>query len=138
MKVSRIIAQKYKQFGLYGFIIRVLRTLLRKIGINYEAYDYYVAFVDKDILLKIWNKNPIDNVKILSFEDFLLGDKTVFTEKKLEIIKNRLNKNNYRAFGIIEDNVLYYSCWICDNELVTSSPSIKYELKSNECLLLDA
>lgn len=138
MKVSRNLTQKYKQFGLKGFIIRVLRTLLRKIGINYEAYDYYATFVDKDMLLQIWNKNPIENVKILSFEDFLFGDKSVFTEKKLKIIKNRLNKKNYKAYGIIENNVLYYSCWICDNELVTSSPSIKYELKSNECLLLDA
>lgn len=51
-------------------------------------------------------------VKELEYDDFLLGDKEEFTPAKMDVIKSRLADNNYKAYGIIENNKLIYSCWI--------------------------
>ena len=51
-------------------------------------------------------------VKELRYEDFLLGNRSEFHTKKLDLIKERLCDPNYKAYGIIEDGRLIYSTWI--------------------------
>lgn len=51
-------------------------------------------------------------VKPLEYNDFLLGDKEEFTPAKLEVIRRRFEDKSYKAYGIIENNILIYSCWI--------------------------
>tara|TARA_B100001057_G_C22863907_1_gene955729 strand:- start:2672 stop:3148 length:477 start_codon:yes stop_codon:yes gene_type:complete len=82
-------------------------------------------------------KYDYSDVKILNLNDFLKGDSSIFTKKKLELIEDRLNSGNYVAFGIIFKNLLVYSCWICrSNILLPNSKMIK--LKVDEGLLEDA
>lgn len=51
-------------------------------------------------------------VKELRYEDFLLGNRSEFHTKKLDLIKERLSEPNYKAYGIIENGRLIYSTWI--------------------------
>ncbi|NTW91571.1 MAG: hypothetical protein HGA35_06560, partial [Erysipelotrichaceae bacterium] len=52
------------------------------------------------------------DVKELIYDDFLLGDKDVFNENKLELIRKRCVDIDYRAYGIVSNNLLIYSTWI--------------------------
>lgn len=131
---------KYRQYGMKGFIVRSIRSVLRKIGVDYESYHYFAAEVDKNRLLEILNAPPVPDVKLLAYDDFLLGDRTVFDDEKLSLIKKRFDNPHYKAYGIkdTDNGNLLYSCWINDEELLTSSSRIKCMLEKNECLLLDA
>lgn len=130
---------KYKQFGFKGTASRICKHLLRKIGLFYNSYFYFTAKVNPSILQKIWGDNPIKNVKKLSYSDFLLGEKSIFNEKKLNLIKCRFSQeNDYVAYGIVENNMLLYSCWIGLKYFETSSAIVSDKLKEDEFLLLDA
>lgn len=128
----------YKQFGLKGTCVRGLKSLCRRIGIVYESYHYFFGCVEEEKLLKVWNQLPIPRVKNLTYDDFLLGDETVFTVQKLGVIKDRLKDNSYQAYGVVENNVLLYSCWIYTGNVMFPSPSVSCSLKNDECLLMDA
>lgn len=61
------------------------------------------------------------NVRPLTYDDFLLGDKSNFTPSKLKIIKDRfINKEQYTAYGIVSNGQLIYSCWTYRKELILS------------------
>lgn len=77
-------------------------------------------------------------VKELSYEDFLKGDQSVFTEKKLELIRERLKDSNYRAYGIIENGKLIYSTWISLDRLGLSVDTSYIKMNSDEGLLEDS
>lgn len=86
----------------------------------------------------LFESKGLAGVKELDYEDFLKGDKTEFTEKKLKRVKQRLADEGYHAYGIIENNKLLYSCWISLNWLESSNKCIESSLNDNECLLVDA
>lgn len=130
------IVDLYKQYGFIGFISRLLKSILRKTGINFEQYYYLVNDIDREKQLEIWNRNPL-RVKHLVYEDFLLGDKSVFTEKKLSLIRERLN-NGYYAYGIIENGKLIYSCMLSTRELQVHAGDVLLPLAENECLMVAA
>lgn len=127
----------YKQYGLIGLLSRIIKSILRRIGISYEQYYYMVNDIDYERQVAIWNKKPISGVKVLTYDDFLLGDKSVFTPSKLALIKNRLNKGYY-AYGIVENNELIYSCWLSTKELQVNAGNVSFDLTQNECLMVDA
>lgn len=77
-------------------------------------------------------------VKELTYEDFLKGNKTNFNEKKLEVIKARLQDPNYKCYGIIENDVLIYSTWFSTERLGLSVNTKPIYLKPNEGLLEDS
>ena len=129
------IVDLYKQYGFIGFVFRLLKSILRKVGINFEQYYYLVNDIDKEKQLEIWNRNTL-RVKHLVYEDFLLGDKSVFTEKKLSLIRERLN-NGYYAYGIIENGKLIYSCMLSTRELQVHAGDVSLPLSENECLMVD-
>jgi hypothetical protein len=52
------------------------------------------------------------NVKELTYDDFLLGDKSIFYGKKMNVIKQRFEDPTYKGYGIIENDILIYSAWI--------------------------
>lgn len=133
------LVNKFKQYGFCNFILRILKAILRKIGIQYESYDILTTLVNKEYLLNIFNATSLPNIKPLTYNDFLLGDKSVFTEQKLKLIQKRFNTSDYHAYGIIENKRLVYSCWIyIGKDAISFSHHITYKLKSEECLLLDA
>ncbi len=86
----------------------VLQKILR---ITVYKIHYLKLDIDPSIV-----KNRINGLTIrpqeLNLEDFLLGDKNMFNENKLELYKNRFNSGKYRAYGLVVDNKLVYSSWI--------------------------
>lgn len=76
-------------------------------------------------------------VKELRLEDFHTGNPVNFTPKKLNLIADRLNSNNYKAFGIVENGTLLYSTWVCLDK-ITLPNGQTYMLKPDEAILEDS
>lgn len=127
-----------KQFGFWGFLKRIAKFFLRKIGINVNSYYYIVNHIDAEARRKQFEAANLPPVKELAYDDFLKGDTSVFNEKKLTLIQQRLADGTYKAFGIIEDGRLIYSCWISLKKLESSNACVEGDLDENEGLLVDA
>jgi len=97
------------RYLLNGFLRRVLKTQIGKI--HYLRLDIDILKVNK--ALEDFNLP----VKGLVYEDFLIGDKAVFSGKKLDLIKARIEDPYYKAYGIIENGRLIYSTWISLKQL---------------------
>ncbi|MCK9482158.1 MAG: hypothetical protein M0R38_10420 [Bacteroidia bacterium] len=62
----------------------------------------------------------------LSYEDFLKGEKSFYTKKKLNKYKKWFKDSNRKAYGVIIDNKLVYSSWVClDKVEITNKTSLK-------------
>ena len=86
---------------------KIIRGVLRR---YFGTQIIKVHFLGQNITPQ---KTDVDElVKQLEFDDFLIGDKEEFTSEKLDVIKRRLNDNTYKAYGIVENGKLVYSCWI--------------------------
>lgn len=127
-----------KQFGFGGFLKRTAKFFLRKIGIYTNSYYYMVNRIDTEKNRKQFEVAHIPPVKELTYEDFLKGDKAVFNEKKLSIIQQWFSEGTYKAFGIIENESLIYSCWISLHKLETSDACVVGCLDEDEGLLIGA
>ena len=127
----------YKQYGIKGFLIRILKFVLRKIGVIYESYYYLIQNIDIEKSKKYWEKNKIENVKILIYEDFLTGDKDIFNHKKLDLIKIRLETANYIPYGVSVEGKLIYSCWLSLKEFSVLSNFINLNLPLDSVLFID-
>lgn len=128
----------FKQLGFWGFLKRIFKYFLRKIGININSYYYMVNHIDAEARRKQFEAANLPPVKELTYDDFLKGDPSVFNEKKLTLIQQRLADGTYKAFGIIEDERLIYSCWISLKKLESSDSCVESGLDENEGLLVDA
>ena len=127
-----------KQYGFWGFMKRVAKFFLRKIGIKYDSYYYIVNHINAEARRKQFEAAHLPLVQQLTYDDFLKGDKTVFNEKKLALIRERLVDNSFCAYGIVENDKLIYSCWISLKKLESSNACVGGLLDDNEGLLLDA
>lgn len=127
-----------KQFGFWGFLKRIAKFFLRKIGINVNSYYYMVNHINAEARRKQFEAANLLAVKELTYEDFLKGDPSVFNEKKLTLIQQRLADGTYKAFGIIENGQLIYSCWISLKKLESSDACVESGLGEKEGLLVDA
>lgn len=128
----------YKQFGLLGLFKRTAKFFLRKIGINTNSYYYMINQIDVEARRKQFEAANLTQVTELTYDDFLIGDKSVFNEKKLTVIQQWLSEGTYKAYGIVENGILIYSCWISLHKLETSDECVVGCLDENEGLLLGA
>ena len=128
------IIEKYKKYGIRGtwnfFLHRIIKTYLVKahylrLNIDPDALD--TMMIDFDL-----------NPKELTYEDFLLGDQTVFKGKKLELYKRRFQDPTYKAYGIIENGNLVYSTWISYHRVGMSIETNPIYLAPNEGYLEDS
>lgn len=131
------IINSYQQYGFVGFFRYSFKTMLSKIGVLYGTHNYLVCSINRVSIEELWKARYIHGVKQLSFEDFLLGDRNIFTTEKLDVIKKRYKKGGYTAYGLILNNKLVYSCWVADHEIEIQSKSPFRELALEESLLLD-
>lgn len=99
---------KIKKYGLRGVSWILLKKLFT---IEIMKIHYFKIKLNHD-LLKMQLKDFDLVVKELTYDDFLLGDKSVFQGKKLEVIKKRFDDPTYKSYGIVENGVLIYSAWI--------------------------
>lgn len=116
----------------------IARFVLRRfLGTQFGKIHYLRLNLDIEII-KSMMKNFNLQVKELSYEDFLSGDKTIFSGRKLELIKNRLADENYMAYGIIENGKLIYSTWFSIKYLGLPVQTRPIYLNFNEALLEDS
>ena len=124
-------AKKFSFKNAWGFFLhRILHTSIGRM--HYLRLNTNIDVVNKK--LEGFNL-PI---KELTYEDFLKGNKTTFNEKKLEVIKARLQDKNYKCYGIIENDVLIYSTWFSLERLGLSVNTKPIYLLPNEGLLEDS
>ena len=122
-----------KLCGLWQFVRKVSARVFKT-----YSYKMHYLVLDTDINAILQQLQEFDlSVKELEYENFLMGDETVFTTHKLNSVVKRLNDGTHKAYGIIENGRLIYSTWISTKEL--SLPvSVSYTLASNEGLLEDS
>lgn len=91
---------------------QIIQALLRKfLGTQFGRIHYLRLDINvENVNTSLENFDLI--VKELRYEDFVLGNKSEFHTKKLDLIKERLSDPNYKAYGIIENGRLIYSTWI--------------------------
>ena len=113
-----------------AFVKRVLKTSLGKM-------HYLRLIIDLDQVNQQLESFNFP-VKELTYEDFLKGNKQVFSGTKLAFIKERLNDSNYKAYGIIENDYLIYSTWVSLRKLGLSVDTKEILLAEDEGLLEDS
>ncbi|WP_417620215.1 hypothetical protein [Oceanihabitans sediminis] len=130
-----VLFHKIKKHGIVSIMSLAFRRAFNtyiakfhylKMDINYPSIKNEIEDITNDI-----------NIKELSYEDFLLGDKSVFIGDKLKSIKKRCLDPSYKAYGIIENNTLIYSTWISLDKLGLPVKS-NYNLLPEEGLLEDS
>lgn len=116
--------QKCKAYGVNYILVRGIHKIMSFVGIYWETSYLLSQHINIDDVNEHLKCNHLMEKYIptpLVLADFLKGDKSEFTERKLDIIKKRLgDKNNYQAWGIIYDEKLIYSCWVYKKELLLS------------------
>lgn len=124
-------AKKFSFKNAWGFFLhRILHTSIGKM-------HYLRLNTDIDVVNKKLEGFNLP-VKELTYEDFLKGNKTTFNEKKLAVIKARLQDPNYKCYGIIENDVLIYSTWFSLERLGLSVNTKPIYLLPKEGLLEDS
>lgn len=113
------------RYKYYRILIRIPHKLLSYLNIRWETS--YLLSLDLSRKKIEDEQSGLDefiqqyNVRELTYNDFTLGDKKNFSPAKLNIIKERFqDSRNYKAFGIVLNGELIYSCWICRKELILS------------------
>ena len=121
----------------YSFKDLILIFLSKHLGTQFGKMHYMRLNIDIERTQSVMPDFNLQ-VKKLCYEDFLIGDKTVFKGKKLELIKNRLLDDNYKAYGIIENGKLIYSTWFSTKNLGLAVKTKPIPLLPNEGLLEDS
>jgi len=121
---------KIKQYGIKNSFKRVAKSLLRRIGIQYESFYLMVNHIDPNELKQKMERFDYSDVKELTYDDFKLGDPDVFTPEKMQLIQSRFENGKCWAYGIFEKNRLIYSTWISKND-INFSTHYKYSIKLN-------
>lgn len=128
------IIEKFQRYGISGawnfFCHRIIKTYLIKA--HYMRLN--IDPVKLDTLMNDFDLSP----KELSYEDFLLGDQTVFRGAKLELYKQRFQDPTYKAYGVFENGRLVYSTWISYHRVGMSIETNPVFLAPNEGYLEDS
>ena len=116
----------------------LLKAVLRRVfHTEWHKVHYLVLDVNKDELEKRMSSFRIP-VKALDYNDYLLGDMNEFDDEKMALYKLRFQDQTYKAYGIIEDGVLVYSCWISTSRLGLPIETKPISLNPKEGYLEDA
>lgn len=125
--------EKIKKLSIRNFINYLLFHLFKTRIMKF-------IYLSNEISIDEINQKLLDfdlDVKELCYDDFLLGDKSVFKKEKLDVIKKRCLDYSYKAYGLIENNELYYSTWISYKNLGLPIPT-NIKLNNSEALLEDS
>lgn len=134
MNLLKKIQVNRQQYGISGTIIRIFHFAFRQIGIVRETFYYMEKTLTPSAPEERDNTGYV--IRKLTFEDFLKGDTTNFTDRKLADIKKRLIDKTYIPYGIVINNKLAYSAWISLDKLPLPY-NFELKLNENEGALLD-
>lgn len=133
------IREKIIQYGWINSLARLFKIIMRKLGVVFESYWFMLNKLDWDAIELEMQKYDYSDVKELTIDDFKTSDPDVFDEKKLQIIRMRLDNGKHQCYGIFERERLIYSTWISTDRLVFSSPVYKaIPIKSSQAILEDS
>jgi hypothetical protein len=130
---------KIKQYGLINSFKRAVKSPLRRLGIQYESFYLMVNHINPEELKQKMQHYDYSDVKELTYDDFKLGDPAVFTPAKMQLIQSRFENGKYWAYGIVDNNILAFSCWVNAHEL--QYPTVIHKtipFNENAALLQDA
>ena len=130
------IISSFSQYG-WAIIPRILKGILRRIGIVFETYYLLEYIIDPIIIEDKMKKYNYSNVKLLQMEDLIrLKD---FENTKIELFKKRFMSNQYSGYAIFQDDNLVYLTWISWTQMnYPSLFNLKHPLLNNEALLEDS
>lgn len=130
---------KIKQYGIINSFKRGVKSLSRRIGIQYESFYLMVNHIAPEELKQKMEQYDYSDVKELTYDDFKFGDPAIFTPYKMQIIKNRFDNGKYWAYGVKKDNRLIYSTWISKNNINFSSNYTYFiKLDNDQAVLEDS
>lgn len=112
-----------------GILRRFFCTTINKL-------HYLKMEIDADKVTEEYAKITIP-ARELNYDDFLLGDKNIFNDAKLAIYKKRFSSGKYKAYGVMIDGKLAYSCWISLEKVGMPIETETVLLKSYEGYLED-
>lgn len=127
---------KLIQYGLINSFIRIIKFGLRKIGIEYEQYLYCTQEMPDLSNYKISLPNGFI-LKKTNLSDYTKSSLIKFDSQKIDLFQQRYSSVSYRSYGVFNNNILVYSCWISLKfiDLPGVEPN---KLRPYEGLLLDA
>lgn len=129
---------KIKQYGYLNSLRRLIKILLRKIGIHYESFWYMTNRLNSEEIKERMQKFDYSDVRELRLEDFKNAASVAFTDAKIKLIEERVNSGKYWSFGVFDRSTLIYSCWITTSEIIFPCNKKVCELGKFEGLLEDA
>lgn len=128
------IIAKFKRHGIRG----AWSFFCRKVIKTYMVKAHYLRLnIDPMRINALMSGFDLD-VKELTYEDFLLGDKTEFNDVKMALYKKRFQDPTYKAYGIIENGRLVYSTWISYHRIGMTIETKPVYLAPNEGYLEDS
>jgi hypothetical protein len=132
-----IYLDKIRQYR-WRVIPRVIKSFLRKIGLNWESYLWMSKLINRDDLIERMKDYTYEDVMELTIEDFNKGDINVFDKAKRSLIQSRIESGLYKCYGIFDNNLLVYSTWLSLNKVIIPGSSITRKLSKEEGLLEDS
>lgn len=130
------VVASFRQYG-WAIVPRMMKSLLRRIGIVTESYYLLKYTIDKQFVESKMQQYDYSCVKPFELED--LKFLTDFDSMKIEILKKRLLSDEYSGFVIWQDEKMAYITWVSWSKM--NYPSIfnlQHPLKTNEALLEDS
>lgn len=129
------ILEKYKQYGLFNFIKRIILSLFSRVGISINKWLICSQLLGVN-KLKIIDIDSKFLVKEMTLQDFESSNK--FDINKLNKLKERLTNKFFIAYGVYDKNELAYYCWISLKEFQFSKNLYDTTLNEDQGLLFDA
>jgi len=130
------VVASFRQYG-WATIPRIIKSLLRRIGIVIESYYLLQYLIDKQSVENKMQGHDYSCVKPLEIEDLnLLTD---FDSAKIELLKTRLSSDEYSGYALWQDEKIVYVTWISWARMnYPSLFNLQHPLKAHEALLEDS
>lgn len=130
------VVASFRQYG-WAIIPRMMKSLLRRIGIVTESYYLLQYSIDKQSVETNMQKYDYSCVKPLETED--LNHLSDFDTAKIELLKKRLLSDDYSGYAIWQDEKIAYITWISWSKMnYPSLFNLQHPLQTNEALLEDS
>lgn len=91
-------------------INRIVKAMLRKLNITVDSFTLMKYNINEDELKSKFIKNDYSDVKSIQIDE--IDQLKFINQKKKQVLKDRLNGNNYSCYGIVQNNEIQYITWI--------------------------
>lgn len=136
-KIIEEIGPKVRQFGVFNFLKRVIKKLLRTIGIFFDSY--YVLYRELEKPIESFDTSEKIEVKEINYKDFEQSEfYNLYPRNKRDLYKGRFSSDDYQAFGVRINSKLVYMTWIATDFIEIKRIHFEQKLKKGEGILVDS